>query len=869
MRLLEERGVLGRQREAQVLARRLQDDVAVAVPPEQLVDAVLLVRDEPVDRHRRAHDHVAHGDSLQLATDGLVTGRAGPKRERWIRRVVCAVSTPSAPRRATLVPWRRAPAAGLLRPARRRPRPRGVRRRRAPLRARTRLHAGADPGRPRRRRRAPGRRGRAAPGSHRTRAGRPGGADAGHAGAAVRRPRARRGVAAPSNSTGWAGASRRPSGPRRPATAQVLAAALRSADAVQPDALLVTGDLVDGAQANELDWVIGLLDGDTVTPDSGAPGYNGLQDQSGRSLHLPARHRRAACSGSWTRRSGRSIPGDVRALAAAGVQPRRPRAGPRAGRRRPGPRGLRLAQARRARAGRAAGHWRPHAGGRRHPAHDRLGRRRHLPRRPRRSAPRAARARAGRRAPRAGRGRPDPRRPPGLRPRARAGRVARGARHGGSRGRFRRHATGEPARLARRHAGGPRRRAPADRLGDAARGDARRRRRPRATGPHAGRRRGALGRHPSRPDTAAPHGQRRLLAGARAVADRLPAGTAGPPPGRVPGRTRRAGDLARRPRRRSGVRRRPGTRRHLPRPRLPRRAGRPGRGLERHPVRSQRAPLSAWSLVRPLRAPLATRPGAPPPPARGRAPPRQRGRSHGEHERARERRRPARARDGCSGGRRSARRRATASGRRPRARARSPAARPPRAARVPRRAACATTCDGSAPQAGGWPASPPARAPATISESRTIAPQTSPVTTATTRSSATMVSTNGAPGRREPGVGLHRSPRASSRAVSSPTETPASGGPRPASAPGRRAAARRGSCSRCARRPRAPAPRRRPAGGSRPALQLGHEPAAGRQSEAVASPRPTSTSSAARARGPRAAAGPRTRRPSAPEGDQA
>ena len=49
---------------------------------------------------------------------------------------------------------------------------------------------------------------------------------------------------------------------------------------MQPDALLVTGDLVDDAQANELDWAIGLLNGDTVVPDSGAPGYDGLQEQS-------------------------------------------------------------------------------------------------------------------------------------------------------------------------------------------------------------------------------------------------------------------------------------------------------------------------------------------------------------------------------------------------------------------------------------------------------------------------------------------------------------------------------------------------------------------------------------------------------------
>jgi len=66
--------------------------------------------------------------------------------------------------------------------------------------------------------------------------------------------------------------------PQESLTTQVLAATLRALRAERPTRLLVAGDLIDNAQANELDQALAVLDGRTVRPDSGARGYRGVQE---------------------------------------------------------------------------------------------------------------------------------------------------------------------------------------------------------------------------------------------------------------------------------------------------------------------------------------------------------------------------------------------------------------------------------------------------------------------------------------------------------------------------------------------------------------------------------------------------------------
>ena len=68
--------------------------------------------------------------------------------------------------------------------------------------------------------------------------------------------------------------------PHETLSLQVLDAAVRAVNAARPDAVVVAGDLVDNAQANELAQARRVLDGGLVRSDSGAPGYQGVQRAS-------------------------------------------------------------------------------------------------------------------------------------------------------------------------------------------------------------------------------------------------------------------------------------------------------------------------------------------------------------------------------------------------------------------------------------------------------------------------------------------------------------------------------------------------------------------------------------------------------------
>jgi 3',5'-cyclic AMP phosphodiesterase CpdA len=66
--------------------------------------------------------------------------------------------------------------------------------------------------------------------------------------------------------------------PQEAFSTQTLDASVRALNRERPEAVFVTGDIVDNAQENELAMAIDTLDGREVHPDSGAPGYDGVQD---------------------------------------------------------------------------------------------------------------------------------------------------------------------------------------------------------------------------------------------------------------------------------------------------------------------------------------------------------------------------------------------------------------------------------------------------------------------------------------------------------------------------------------------------------------------------------------------------------------
>lgn len=68
--------------------------------------------------------------------------------------------------------------------------------------------------------------------------------------------------------------------PQEALSTQVLAGIVASANEVGPDAVLLSGDLVDSAQENEVIQFGATIEGDTVHPDSGGDGYEGPQETS-------------------------------------------------------------------------------------------------------------------------------------------------------------------------------------------------------------------------------------------------------------------------------------------------------------------------------------------------------------------------------------------------------------------------------------------------------------------------------------------------------------------------------------------------------------------------------------------------------------
>jgi hypothetical protein len=65
--------------------------------------------------------------------------------------------------------------------------------------------------------------------------------------------------------------------PQEAFSTQVLDASIRAVNRERPQAVFVTGDITDNAQRNELDLALATLKGGEVKPDSGGPGYDGVQ----------------------------------------------------------------------------------------------------------------------------------------------------------------------------------------------------------------------------------------------------------------------------------------------------------------------------------------------------------------------------------------------------------------------------------------------------------------------------------------------------------------------------------------------------------------------------------------------------------------